>query len=57
MGKEPTCNEGDPGDLPRSGRFPEEGMATHSGIPASHGQRGPGATVHGVVKSRTRLSD
>ena len=21
MGKEPTCNEGDPGDLPRSGRF------------------------------------
>ena len=32
MGKEPICNEGDPGDLPRSGRFPEEGMATSSGI-------------------------
>ena len=61
MGKEPTCNEGDPGDLPRSGRFPEEGMATHSGIlawkiPRTEGYRG--YTVHGVAESDTteRLS-
>ena len=46
-------------------RFPgwedplEEGMATHSSIPAwrPHGQRSLRATVHGVEKSRTQLND
>ena len=38
----------------------EEGMATHSSIPAWRipGTEEPGrATVHGVAKSRTRLND
>ena len=37
----------------------EEGMATHSSIllENSYGQRSLRATVHGVPKSRTRLSD
>ena len=38
----------------------EEGMATHSGILAWRIPMGRGAwwaTVHGVAKSRTRLSD
>ena len=29
-GKEPTCNAGDAGSIPASGRFPREGMTTHS---------------------------
>ena len=33
-GKEPACNAGDAGSIPGSGRSPEEGMATHSSIPA-----------------------
>ena len=31
-GKESTCNSGDPGSIPGSGRSPGEGMATHSSI-------------------------
>ena len=31
-GKESACNAGDTGSIPRSGRFLEEGMATHSSI-------------------------
>ena len=33
-GKESTCNAGDPGLIPRSGRTLENRMATHSSIPA-----------------------
>ena len=32
MGKEFSCNAGDVGLIPGSGRSPEEGMATHSSI-------------------------
>ena len=40
-GKEFTCNAGDPGLIPGSGRSPGEGMATHSSIPPGefHGQK------------------
>ena len=30
--KESSCNAGDPGSIPGSGRSPGEGMATHSSI-------------------------
>ena len=40
-GKESDCNAGNLGLIPGSGRFPREGMATHSSILAwkIHGQR------------------
>ena len=62
-GKESTCNAGDLGSTdPWVGKIPpEEGMANHSGILAWRipwaEEPGGGYTVHGVVKSRTRLSD
>ena len=31
-GKESSCNVGDVGSIPRSGRSPGEGMATHSSV-------------------------
>ena len=31
-GKESACNAGDPGWIPGSGRFPEEGNTTRSSI-------------------------
>ena len=31
-GKESACNAGDPGLIPGSGRFPGEGITTHSSI-------------------------
>ena len=31
-GKKPACNAGDPSSIPRLGRSPGEGMATHSSI-------------------------
>ena len=31
-GKESACNVGDPDSIPVSGRYPGEGMATHSSI-------------------------
>ena len=30
-GEESACNEGDPDSVPRLGRFPGKGTATHSG--------------------------
>ena len=99
-GEESTCNAGDPGSIPESGRFPgegigyplqyswvslvvqtiknphamretwvqslgwegplEKGMATHASILAWRIPMDRGAwraTVHGVAKSQTRLSD
>ena len=63
MVKNPLANAGyirDKGSIPKSGRAPGEGMATHSSIldwripwTEDLGQ----ATVHGVTKSWTRLSD
>ena len=32
VGKESACSAGDPGSIPRSGRFLEKGQANHSGI-------------------------
>ena len=44
-GKESTCQAGDAGSIPGSGRSPGEGNATHSNIlpGKSHGQRSLGS--------------
>ena len=57
--RESACNAGDRGAIPGSGRCPGGGLGTRSSIPACRapGQRSLGATVHGVAKSRTRLSN
>ena len=60
-GKESACNASDPGSFPGSGRCPGEG----NGYPLQYTwlensmDRGVWgwATVHGVTKSRARLSD
>ena len=59
-GKESACSAGDPGSIPRSVRPPGEG----NGNPLQHSclenpmDRGAWrATVYGVTKSQTRLSD
>ena len=58
--KESACNAGDPGSVPGLGRSPEEGH----GNPLQHfclgnpmDRRAWWATVHGVAKSRTQLSN
>ena len=58
--KESACNVGDPGLIPSSGRYPGEG----NGYPLQYSclensmVRGTwGATVHGVTKSGTQLSN
>ena len=57
VGKESTCNAGDPGSIPGLWEDPlEEGMATHSSIlgwriPMDRGAWW--ATVHGVAKNWT----
>ena len=59
-GKESVCNTEDPGSVPGSGRFPGEGMATHSSILAwkiPMDREAWWATVPGVTKSLTRLSN
>ena len=53
-------NVGDPGLIPRSGRSPGEGDGNplqDSCLENSMHRGAYGATVHGVVKSQTRLSD
>ena len=59
-GKESACNVGDSGSIPGSGRSPGE----ENGIPLQYSclenpmDKGAWqATVHGVEKSRTQLSD
>ena len=59
-GKETTCNSGDPGSIPGSGRSSGEG----NGNPLQYSclgnpmERGAWwATIHGVSKSLTQLSD
>ena len=58
-GKASACNVGDPGSIPGSGRSPGEGngnLLQHSCL--ENPMDGAWwATVHGVTKSRTRLSD
>ena len=54
IGKEPPCNPGDPSSIPGSGRSAGEGI----GYPLQYsGLENSMDTVHGVAKSRTRLSD
>ena len=58
--KEPACNTGDQGSIPGSESFPGKG----TGYPLQYSCLGSPmdrgawwATVHGVAKSQTRLSD
>ena len=58
--KESDCNEGDPGLIPRLGRSPGEGNGyplQYSCLENSIGRGAWWATVHGVTKSWTQLSD
>ena len=59
-GKVSTCNAGDPGSISGSGKFPGEGNVNplqYSCLENSM-DRGPWwAAVHGIAKSRTRMSD
>ena len=57
--KESACNVGDPGSIPGSGRFPREGNSNPLQYSCVENPLDGGAwqgTVHGVTKSRTRLS-
>ena len=59
-GKEPTCNAGDLSSIPGLGRSPEgeKGYPSqYSGLENSMDRGAWQAPVHGVAKSRTRLSD
>ena len=59
-GKESACNAGDQGSIPESGRSSGEGNGNplqFSCLENSMDRGAWGATVHGVAKSRTRLSD
>ena len=54
------CNEGDQGSIPGSGRSPGEGNGNPLQYSCLENPIDGGAwwaTVHGVAKSRTRLSD
>ena len=54
-GKVSTCNAGDLGSIPGLGRSPEDG----NGYPLQYSgvENSMDCIVHGVTKSRTRLSD
>ena len=57
--KESACKAGDPGSIPRLGRFPGEGNGyplQYSCLDNPMDRRAWGATVHGIRKSRTQLS-
>ena len=59
-GKESACSVGDLGSIPGSGRSPGEGNGNPLQYPCLENPMDRGAwqaTVHGVPKSRTRLSD
>ena len=58
--KASTCNAGDLGSIPGSGRPPGEGNGNPLQYSCLENPMDGGdwwATVHGVTKSRTRLSD
>ena len=60
MVKASACNVGDPGSIPGLGRSPGEGngnLLQYSCLENSMDGGAWWATVHGVAKSRTRLSD
>ena len=57
---ESTCSAGDPGSIPGLVRSPGEGIGhplQYSCLENAHGQRSLRATVHGVPKSQTWLSN
>ena len=59
-GKESACNVGDPGSVPGSGRSPGERNGNplqHSCLENSMDRGAWWATVHGVAKSQTWLSN
>ena len=59
-GKESFCNAGDPGLIPGSGRCPEEVKSypiQYFCLENSMHRGAWRATVHGVAKSQTRLSN
>ena len=55
VGKESTCNSGNPSSIPGLGRSPGEG----NGYPLQYSglENSMDCIVHGVTKSRTRLND
>ena len=58
--KESACNAGDPDSIPWLGRSPGEANGNPLQYPCLESSRDRGVwrgTVHGVTKSRTRLSD
>ena len=58
--KESTCNAGDLGSIPGLGRYPGEGNSYPLQYSCLENPMDGGAwwaTVHGVTKSRTRLSN
>ena len=60
VGKESACNAGDPGSLPGSGRSPGEGNGNPLQDSCLENPMDRGAlwaTVHGVTKGQTQLSD
>ena len=59
-GKESACNVGDPGLIPGLGRSPGEGNGypfQFSCLEKSMDRGTQQATIHGVAKSRTQLSN
>ena len=59
VGKSSACNAGDPGSIPGLGKSPVEGNGNplqYSGLENPRDRGAWRATVHGVTKSRTRLS-
>ena len=56
--KEPACNSGDLGLIPKSGRYPVEGNGykLHSCLENSMDRGAWQSTVHGVANSWTQLS-
>ena len=60
MVKESACTGGDPGSIPGSGKSPGEGNGNplqYSCLETSMDGGAWWATVHGVAKIQTRLSD
>ena len=60
VGKESTCNVGDPSSIPGLGRSPGKGKGyplPYSSLENSMDRGAWWATVHGVTKSQTSLND
>ena len=60
VGKESACSAGDPGSIPGLGRSPGEGNGKPLQYPCLENLMDRGTwwiAVHGVAKSRARLSD